>query len=114
VPKKCNDHDLVTYSELRPTKDPAPPVHPIPDFDTIVCIDQNNTPCIPTTVDSSDPEALFKLFFEDSTIQMLVDATNENAIVKRSKYPQQQYARPWHTVSFNEMQRTGLLNRRVP
>jgi hypothetical protein len=103
MPRKCNDHDLVTYSELKPVKGPAPPVHAIPDFDPIVYIDQNNTPCLPTTIDSSDPEALFRLFFEDSTIEMLVTATNENAIVKRSKYSQSQHARPWHNVDFNEM-----------
>ena len=68
MPRKCNDHDLIIYSELKPTKQPVLPVHPIPDFKPFIYISKYNTLCIPTTIDSSDLEALFKLFFEDSTI----------------------------------------------
>ena len=68
MPRKCNNHNLVTYSELKPTKQPAPPIHPIPNFKPFVYISKYNTLYIPTTINSSDPEALFKLFFKDSTI----------------------------------------------
>ena len=103
MPRKCNDHDLVTYSELKPIKGPAPSVPPIPYFKPFVYKSKQNTLCIPTTINSSDPEALFKLFFEESTIQMLINATNKNADIKRTKYPQQKYARAWRPVDLNEI-----------
>ena len=101
--RKCNDHDLVTYSELKPIKEPAPSVPPISHFEPFVYKSKQNTPCIPTTINSSDPEALFRLFFEESTIQMLVNVTNANANIKRVKYPQQKYARAWRSVNSNEI-----------
>ena len=79
MPRKCNDHDLVTYSELRPTKDPAPPVWPIPEFKPFVYTEQSNIPRVPTPINTSNPEALWDLFFLDSTIEMLINATNRNA-----------------------------------
>ena len=85
MPKKCNDHDLVIYSELKPTKGPAPLVPPIPDFKPFVYFCKQNTPCISNTIDSSDPEALFNLFFDTSVITMFITATNKNAELKRAK-----------------------------
>jgi len=68
MPRKCNDHDLVIYSELKPIKGPAPSVPPIPYFEPFVYKSKQNMLCIFTTINSSDPEALFKLFFKESTI----------------------------------------------
>jgi hypothetical protein len=74
MPGLCNDIDLVKYSKLQPTKGPAPAIQAIPNFKPLVYSDKQNTPCIPTTINSSDPEALFSLFFTDSTIQMFINA----------------------------------------
>jgi hypothetical protein len=71
---------------LKPTKVPAPPVPPIPHFEPLVFSSEENESCIPSTVDSSDPVALFSVFFEESTIQMLINAANKNAEIKRLKY----------------------------
>ena len=100
MPRKCNDYDLVTYSELKSVKGPAPPIQVISHFEPFVYTSKQNAPCIPSTTDSSNPEILFSLFFIISTIQMFVNATNENAILKRSKYTKQQLAtaRLWRSV----------------
>ena len=68
MPRKCNNHDLIIYSELKPTKQPALPIYPIPNFKPFVYISKYNILCIPTTINLSNSEALFKLFFKDSTI----------------------------------------------
>jgi len=34
---------------------------------------------------------------------MLVNATNKNADIKYTKYPQQKYARAWRPVNLNEI-----------
>ena len=103
MPRKCNDHDLVIYSELKPIKGPALFVSPIPRFEPFVYKSKQNTLCIPIIINLSDLEALFKLFFEESTILMLVNATNKNADIKCTKYPQQKYARAWRPVNLNEI-----------
>ena len=105
MPKRCNDHDLVLYTQSKPTKEPAPPVQPIPDFTPFVYINKQNTPCIPSTIDSSNPEALFDLFFfNESTIQMIIKAINENAAYKRAKAGKTEpLQRPWHDVNTNEI-----------
>ena len=68
MPRKCNNHDLVTYSELKRIKGPAPSVPPIPYFKLFIYKSKQNTPYIPTTINISNLEALFKLFFKESTI----------------------------------------------
>ena len=68
MPRKCNNHDLVIYSELKPIKGPALSVPPIPYFKPFIYKSKQNTLYIPTTINLSDPEALFKLFFKESTI----------------------------------------------
>ncbi len=106
MPRKYNDHDLVTYSELKSVKEPAPPIQVISHFEPFIYTSKQNTPCISSTTDSSNPEVLFSLFFTTSTIQIFVNATNENAILKRSKYTKQQLAtaRLWRSVYYDKIQ----------
>ena len=68
MPRKCNNYDLVIYSKLKPIKGPAPSVPPIPYFKLFIYKSKQNTLYIPTTINLSDLEALFKLFFKESTI----------------------------------------------
>ena len=104
MPKRCNDHDLVLYTTSKPIKGPAPPVQPVPYFEPVVYTTKRNTPCVPSTVDSSDPEALFDLFFSKSTIEILVNATNDNAVIKRAKAAKTEpLQRPWRSISTNEI-----------
>jgi hypothetical protein len=102
MPRKCNDIDLVTYSELKPTKAPAPEPPPIPQFNPIVYPCKQNTPCLPPDIDSSDPEAIFNAFFDTELIEILSTNTNRNAERKRAKNTEDKQ-RPWYPTTANEI-----------
>jgi hypothetical protein len=101
MPRKCNDDDLVTYSELKPTKGPAPEPPPIPQFDPVVYPCKQNLPSLPPSVDSSDPEAIFNAFFDTEVIESLTLHTNQNAERKRIKNNYEQ--RSWRPITSNEL-----------
>jgi transposase IS4-like protein len=86
MPRQSNDEDLVTYTTSKPTKGPAPVPPPIPFFEPLIYAHSKNTPRLPPHIDSSDPGALFDLFFDNSVIEIIVKATNENAKHKKAKF----------------------------
>jgi Transposase IS4 len=96
--KGCNDHDLVHPTVYRPTsRTSLPPqydnITPNPAFtpmkmDPIV----NPGPILPDGFDSEDPEALFRLLFDDRILDRIVRCTNLNAASIQHK-------RAWKPVS---------------
>lgn len=86
MPRQSNDEDLVTYTVSKPTKGPAPVPPPIPIFEPLVYTQSENTPQLPPNFNSSDPMALFNLFFDDEVIEIIVEATNKNAKYKMAKF----------------------------
>jgi hypothetical protein len=106
--------DLVTYTVSKPTKGPAPDPPPIPFFEPLVYTQSENTPQLPPNFNSSDPSALFNLFFDDRVIGIIVKATNENARHKKAKFDTSQDAqrvtglaeaqqRRWRDVTSDEI-----------
>ena len=85
MPRKCNDIDLVTYSELKPTKAPAPLPPPIPYFEPLIYPTKQNTPYLPASINTSDSKAIFNTFFDKEIIKNLIIATNCNAERKRAE-----------------------------
>jgi len=107
IPKQSNDIDLVTYTVSKSSKGPAPKPKPLPEFKPLVCnASEESSPNIPDGIDSSDPEALFDMFFDKSIIEMIVKATNQNAQLKRTRDRRssiREHQRPWHPVTFDEL-----------
>ena len=101
MPKKSNDIDLVTYTTFKPTsKGPAPQPQSVPKFEPLIYVDKQCEPIIPDGVDTSDPEALFDLFFDQSILDILVLSTNQNAELKRAEFEDLDIIqRPWHAVT---------------
>ena len=103
MPKKSNDEDLVTYTISKPTKGPAPDPPPLPIFEPLVYAHSENTPRLPAHVDSRDSVAIFDLFIDDKAIEIMVNATNENARHKRATGDLSAPRRPWRNVTSDEM-----------
>ena len=107
MPKQSNDIDLVTYTTSKPSKGPAPQPKPLPEFTPLFCnAGEENMPNVPNSIDSSDPEALFNMFFDQSIIEMIVKATNQNAEFKRTgnrRQSIQERQRPWHPINSDEL-----------
>jgi Transposase IS4 len=106
MPKQSNDIDLVTYTTSKPSKGPAPQPK-LPEFTPLFCnAGEENMPNVPISIDSSDPEALFNMFFDQSIIEMIVKATNQNAEFKRTgnrRQSIQERQRPWHPINSDEL-----------
>ena len=62
--RKCNNYNLITYSDLKSIKDPAPILSAISFFEFFVYTSKHNKPCIPEDISISDSEILFDLFFD--------------------------------------------------
>ena len=96
--KGCNDHDLVHPTVYHPTSLTSLPsqynnIVPNPEFkpmkmDPII----SPGPILPNGYDSKDPEALFRLLFDDRILDRIVRCTNLNAASK-------QHERAWRPVS---------------
>jgi hypothetical protein len=88
MPRQSNDEDLVTYTISKPTM-----IHTLkalprilhPSLRTTHFAQSQNTPRLPARLKSSDPVALFDLFFDDKAIEIKSIATNENARHKKAK-----------------------------
>ena len=81
---QSNDHDFVppTQYKLSRTKQQPPGFSPLKIIPKFKAMDLNHTTSssqILNTIDSSNPEALFALFFTDSVIDRIVQCTNVNA-----------------------------------
>jgi hypothetical protein len=98
----CTDHDFVLptvyrYSKLKVLPAQYDTLHRNPMFtplkmDPII----DSGPNLPIGTDSSDPETLFRLFFDDSVLDRLVNCTNTNAAVKIATTP---LKTPWKPVN---------------
>lgn len=93
MPRQSNDEDLVTYTISKPTKGPAPDPPPLPAFEPLTYAPSANTPRLPPYIDTSDPEDLFSLFIDDKAIEIIVNATNQNAKLKKAKFDADRDAR---------------------
>jgi hypothetical protein len=60
----------------------------------------NSGPNIPIGIDSSDPETLFRLFFDDSVLDRLVHCTNNNAAINTVKESSE---RAWKLVNRDDI-----------
>ena len=81
---QSNDHDFVPPTQYKPshTKQHPSGFSPLKLIPSFKAMDLNRTTSssqIPNTIDSSNPEALFTLFFTDSVIDRIVQCTNANA-----------------------------------
>src|SRR5258708_30133342 len=100
--KRCNDHDLVHPTVYRPTSLPSLPpeyddVRPYPAFKPLVMKPiPNSGPILPTGFNSEDPEAVFRLLFDDRIINRIVRCTNQYAASKQHRIP-------WKLVTNNEI-----------
>src|SRR5947208_16469068 len=81
---QSNDHDFVPPTQYKPrhTKQQPSGFSPLKLIPRFKAMDLNHTTSssqIPNTIDSSNPEALFTLFFTDSVINRIIQCTNVNA-----------------------------------
>jgi hypothetical protein len=98
MPKKSNDIDLVTYTTFKGQHHNRN--HYIPKFEPLVYVDKQCKPIIPDGIDTSDPEALFDLSFDQSIIDILVLSTNQNAELKGAEFEDlDTIQRPWRPVT---------------
>lgn len=111
--QKSTDSDFVEYSQPKPSKSAhAPTLGPHPPFDPLQLPPPypgkaiNIPPTVKHAVD------VFRLFFDDIAIDLLVRATNQNAersraaqeLALQAKFPGvQKRQRPWRNVISNEM-----------
>ncbi len=101
--KRCNDHDLVHPTVYRPTSFSSLPsqyshIGSYPTFkplklDPIV----NPGPILPSGFDSEDPEAVFRLLFDDRILDRIVRCTNLNAAAST------QHETAWKPVTKEEI-----------
>jgi len=82
--KKSNDHDYVPpEAKIRRKKgddlSEYESLLEIPDFDPLPIPYREGSPIIPSKLDASDPEALFRYCFNDEIINHIVFCTNKNA-----------------------------------
>jgi len=81
---QSNDHDFVPPTQYKPSRTKQQPLgfSPLKLIPRFKAIDLNRTTSssqLSNTIDSSNPEALFTLFFTDSVIDHIVQCTNVNA-----------------------------------
>ena len=110
--RKSNDEDFVPQTQYpkrttRPKKKPPPKPSALPDFDPVP-IDNNTTygrPNIPEYIDTSDPYAIFRLFFTDELLDKLAEFTNRNAELHPTPLERQpkDSPRPWKPTCRQEL-----------
>ena len=81
--KPSNDHDFVPPTQYHPyTKDTLPNLsefEQIPQFEPMEFESKEGVSQLPDIIDSSDPEAIFRLFFTNTVLDLLVRCTNQHA-----------------------------------
>jgi hypothetical protein len=115
---RSNDHDFVPPTQYKPTRTKQQPsgFSPLKLIPRFKAMDLNRTTSssqIPNTIDSSNPEALFTLFFTDSVIDRIVQCTNINAenirtdpVTSRAqniRFHDSHNQLPWKPVSSSEI-----------
>ena len=102
---ESNDLDLVPIDTgaSQPAKTPAPTPWPMPTFQPL----EINNPLtygqgkLPEDIRPDDPYAIFSLFFDKDTLQILVTHTNKYADLYPA--PETPFARPWHPTTVKEL-----------
>ena len=102
---ESNDLDLVPIDTgaSQPAKTPAPAPLPMPTFQPL----EINNPLthgqgnLPEDVRPDDPYAIFSLFFDEDTLQILVTHTNKYADLYPA--PKTPFARSWHPTTVREL-----------
>jgi hypothetical protein len=93
MPKKSNDIDLVQYSDLKPSKKPAPLPPPPPAFEPMDILVTNGQYANLDPAAIKSPYNLFCEMFTDEILDLIIKSTNQNAQNKRQKAEGNQ--RPW-------------------
>jgi hypothetical protein len=89
--KRCNDSDLVQPTVYRPSSLTSLPsqyshIGPHPAFKPLVMDPVINPgPILPSGLNSEDPEAVFRLLFDDRILNRIVRCTNRYAASKQHK-----------------------------
>ena len=104
--KASNDHDFVPPDRYKPLKGPIPAeitqLEKVPEFNSMVLDIKEARVRLPSNVDSSNPEALFRLFFTDELLRLIVNCTNACAERQRDDLinpsPQALNRKPWRPV----------------
>ena len=115
---QSNDHDFVPPTQYKPshTKQQPSGFSPLKLIPRFKAMDLNRTISssqIPNTIDSSNPEALFTLFFTEPVIDHIVQYTNVNAEsvwanpvasrAQNSQFHNSYNQRPWKPVTSSEI-----------
>jgi hypothetical protein len=105
--KASNDHDFVPPETYKPSKRPLPSellaLEALPYFEPMSMQEILGRPRLPNI---SEPEDIYRLFFNNRLIDLMVNCTNENAKIQRAQYTQATFRgsqRPWISVDRSDM-----------
>jgi len=97
MPKASNDIDYVTPTQYKPSKNKHPDPFIEKNFKPMEFTQKNGVPRGLQDSDYKTPESLFRLFFDNPVIDLIVQRTNQHAEELRTQKDDYQQ-RPWKPV----------------